>query len=177
MKRNKGRYGYTFYTKNIFQSLLWLIEAVGIPMLFVFLLGKIAPLNPQADVFYYVERYLACYGVYQVLVIVVLKSFSDCKKDQTLMIITTYEYLKLFAETGNNETKDWIVRVCKAQQDSGKMNSLEIRHEYETILEMLANLDNIDLQYFTAKRLILFKHEYERIALLWNYSFLVRLFK
>lgn len=177
MKRNERKLGFTFYTKNLFQSFLWLIEAVGIPMLLMILLGVVAPQNLKAGVFEYIERYLACYGVYQVIVFIILKSISDCMKDQTLAIITTYEYTNLFLETGKDEVKDWVLHLCEAQQNSSKMNSFEIRREYETISEMLVNQDNDKLLFFMKQRLIYYKHEYERISLLWNYSILVRLFK
>jgi len=176
-KHKRNRNGLSFYTKNLFQILLWLIEVVVIPMLFVFFSTKIAPFQPEATLFDYLERYLTLYALYQISVFVILNSINDSKKDQTLAIVTAYEYLLLYQDTKDEEVKNLILRRCDAQLDTSVMNNSELRSEYANIRDLLVSQsDNLTIVYVNL-RLIYFKHIYEEISLSWKYSLIVWLFK
>ena len=177
MRHRSHRNGIAFYTKNLFQILVWLVEVIGVPVLLILTTKSIMPFNSQTTAFNFLERYLAFYAVYQILVFIFLSSVNDCKKDQTLALLKTYEYLQLYFETNDQSLGSRILCICEAQQGDSIMNNLETKKEYKNISELLTtplletNITKIK------SRIIYLEHEYEEISLLWKYSFLVRLFK
>ncbi len=117
------------------------------------------------------------YALYQILVFVILNSINDSKKDQTLAIISTYEYLQVYLEAKDEKLKNNILRICDAQLDTSVMNNSELRSEYTSIHDLLISQnDNLTVAYIRL-RLIHYKHIYEEISLMWKFSLIVWLFK
>ena len=166
----KKRY---FITKTIWQIFLYAFEVISVSLFFTWISTLLCNCCSLWD---YIERFLICYTVYQLLVIIILNNINDIAKDSCLAYITNLKKTLLYADSNNKIIKKDIIKNIDYQLDSGTINNNEYRTAYETLKKYIENTKSVEKSYIEFE-LINAEHRYESISLNWRYSFLLRLFK
>ena len=166
----KRRY---FITKTIWQIFLYTFEVISISLFFTWISTFLCNC---CSLWEYIERFLICYTVYQLLVIIILNNINDIAKDSCLAYITNLKRVLLYEESNNKNVKEELLRNIDHQLDAGTINNNEYREAYECLKEYINNLKLIDRSNIE-NELLKAEHRYELISLNWRYSFLLRLKK
>ena len=159
--------------KIIWQIVLYAFELASTSLFFTWISIFICSIDSTWG---YIERFLICYTMYQLLVVVILNTLNDIERDSCLAYLTLLKKVLLFLDTNNKMIKDEIVDKINYQLDVGTMNNLNYRNSYELLLSYIENNKKIDRTY-VENEIISVEHIYEFISLQWRYSFLLRLFK
>ena len=159
-----------FISKTLTQIFLYLLEVVGISILFAWLSTF---LKDCSSIYDFMERCITCYTIYQILVVVILTNINDIRKDYLLAYITNLKKCILYIDTKQDYIKQNILENIKYQLDKGTFNRNDVINSYKYIKNNIDNLskDNIEMEIINAE------HCYEETSLNWKFSFLLRLFK
>ena len=162
-----------FITKSVCQIFIYAFEVITIS---TFLTWLSSLFNNCSSLWCYIERFLICYTVYQLLVIIVLNNINDIAKDSCLAYITNLKKALLYADSKNKNIKKEIIKNIEYQLDDGTINNSEYKLSYELLKKYIENADSIEKSYIECE-LINAEHRYEYISLQWRYSFLLRVLK
>lgn len=159
-----------FFTKTIWQILLYLIEVIGVSIL----LAYVTTLIKESDCLYdFIERSIMCYTLYQILVVVILTNINDIEKDSCLAYISSLKKCLLYIETKEEYIKEDILANIEYQLDTETINNQKFINSYKIIKNNIDNLksNNINIELINAEKI------YELNSLNWRFSFLLRLVK
>lgn len=159
-----------FFTKTIWQILLYLIEVIGVSIL----LAYVTTLIKESDCLYdFIERSIMCYTLYQILVVVILTNINDIEKDSCLAYISNLKKCLLYIETKEEYIKEDILANIEYQLDTETINNQKFINSYMIIKNNIDNLksSNINIELINAEK------NYELNSLNWRFSFLLRLVK
>lgn len=157
-------------SKTLTQTFLYLIEVLGISILFAYL----STLSKNTDTTYdFIERCIDCYTIYQILVIIILTNLNDIQKDSLLAYITNLKKCLLYIETKQDYIKNDILNNIDYQLKNDTFNTNEIINAYKHINKNIDNLNKkkIEMEIINAE------HCYELNSLNWKFSFLLRILK
>ena len=161
------------YIKRIFQIILYFIEVFGIAVALTIIVNKFIPVN---NWFVNIERTTVFYTLYQIIIYNVLKQLNDIKKDQYLAILTMYKYIKIYNSSKSDNLKENICNLISKQLDTGMLNDIDIRNEYNEIKSVLDGKGLFDEEMIDLK-IVRYEHLCEYANLNWRYSILLRIFK
>lgn len=162
-----------FITKTIWQIFLYAFEVIFVSLFFTWISTLLCKCYSLWD---YIERFLICYTMYQLLVIIILNNINDIAKDSCLAYITNLKKALLYADSNNKNIKKDIIKNINYQLDNGTINNNEYRRAYELLKKYIENTKSVEKSYIECE-LINAEHRYELISLNWRYSFFFRLFK
>ena len=162
-----------FITKTIWQIILYAFELISISLLLAWVSTFITNCNSIWD---YIERFIACYTIYQLLVIIILNNINDIAKDSCLAHISNLKMAELYVETKNENIKKELLKNIDYQLDIGTINNNNYRESYKKLKDYI-NKPKSDDKGFIKYELVKAEHRYEFISLQWRYSFLLRLLK
>ena len=162
-----------FITKTIWQIFLYAFELISISLLFTWLSTFVANCN---SIWELIERFIACYTIYQLLIIIVLNNINDIAKDSCLAYISNLKMIDLYLEIKDKNMKKELLKNIDHQLDSGTINNNKYRESYKRLKERINN-SKFENKSYIKYELIKAEHNYEFISLQWRYSFLLRLFK
>ena len=128
---------------------------------------------PVKDIVQFLERFILGYGIYQILIFLILNMINDIKKDSYLAIRTNYEQVVLALECNDQNLINKIRDNLNYQLDNSTLNSIKIRKEYGILLSVLSDKNINEAKY----KVSLFNHLFEYESLQWRYSVLLRIFK
>ena len=157
-------------TKTIFQISVLTAEVGVIGFLVAFIFNYISPARDMTE---HISRFLVGSSIYELLIFFTLTQINDIKKDSTLALVTSYKYAELYCDSNSEDIKNYLEDKIIKQLDSATFNDLEVREEYQLLLNALKNKDSL----FIKQRLIYHEHYYESESLKWRYSILLRLLK
>ncbi len=157
-------------TKSLWQIFLVFIEIFAVTSLLVYISHLIKPTN---DGFEILERYIAFVAAYEILVYVVLTFINDIRRDSLLALKTSFEQALFYCETGSDFVKTNLINKLAKQLDTGTFNPLDVRSEYENLLQYIEAKDELTIKY----KLLSINHSYEMCGLQWKFTFLLRWFK
>ncbi len=166
----KKRY---FVTKTIWQIFLYAFELISISLLLTWLSTLFTNCHSSWE---YIERFIACYTIYQLLVLIILNTINDIAKDSCLAYISNLKMTNLYVETNDKNLKIKLLKNIDRQLDVGTINNNKYRELYKELNKYI-NKPKLDNNSYIKYELIKAEHNYEFISLQWRYSFLLRLFK
>ena len=162
-----------FITKTIWQIFLYAFELISISLLLTWLSTFVTNCNSTWE---FIERFIACYTIYQLLVIIILNNINDIAKDSCLAYISNLKMTDLYIETNDKNIKKELLKNIDYQLDTGTINNNKYRESYKRMKEFI-NKATLDNKSYIKYELLKAEHNYEFISLQWRYSFLLRLFK
>lgn len=157
-------------SKTLTQIFIYLIEVIGMSILFAYLSTFI---QNTCSIYDFIERCISCYTIYQILVVVILTNLNDIQKDLLLAYITNLKKCLLYIETRQSYIKSDILNNINYQLKNDTFNTNNVIKSYKSIKENIDNLNknNIEMEIINAE------HLYEFNSLNWRFSFLLRLLK
>lgn len=157
--------------KNILQIVYFLVEIILVTTMLVYISSNIKTITSTWEL---VERYLLMYGVYQIIVFIILSNINDVKKDSYLAVLTNYKKALLYLETNNMIIYNSLIKnIDKYQLKDGTMNFKDTINEYKLMKKLISGNDIQTIKY----RIILYEHLIEESTLNWKFSFLLRILK
>ena len=154
----------------MWQIFLVFIEVFGVTSLLVYASQFLKPAQDEFDI---LERYITFIAAYEILVYIILTVLNDIRRDSLLALKTSFEQALFYCETGSDFAKDNLVDKITKQLDSGTFNHLDVRKEYENLLQYIEAKNVLAVKY----ALLIINHNYEMCHLQWKFTFLLRLFK
>ena len=164
---------YFLFLKKIYQITLYLFETLGIALLLTLITNKHIPAN---NLFESIERITVYYALYQIIIFSILQQLNDIKKDENLAILSFYKKLNIYCSNPSKDLKNILISIIDKQLDRGTFNDLNIRKEYNDILEVLSNNKKID-KTIVEWKIVEYEHNFELVNLNWKYSILLRILK
>jgi len=119
------------------------------------------------------ERYILFFAVYEILVYITLSFINDARRDALLTLRSSFEQALLYIESGQDIIKESLLEVIERQLDSATFNQLDIRAEYEGLIQFMETQD----LWAVKRKLGVINHHYETCNLQWKFTFLLRLLK
>jgi len=163
---NKGH----IVTKTIWHCFLIVFELGVVAFAFYRFSNCLVPCSDWIEI---VERLLMGTAIYEVLVILILTSINDTRRDALLALRTAYEMAELYCETKDIRIKEHLEKQIEHQLDTGMLNPIAIREKYQALTILLETDDAVAIRIQT----ILVNHSFEAADLRWRFSLLVQLFK
>lgn len=157
-------------TKSLWQIFLVFIEIFAVTSLLVYVSQFLKPVQDGFDI---IERYITFVAGYEIFVYMVLTFLNDARRDALLALRTAFEQALFYCETGSDFVKEKLVYKIAKQLDTGTFNHLDIRKEYENLLQYIEVKNELAIKY----SLLTINHNYEMCNLQWKFTFLLRLFK
>jgi hypothetical protein len=157
-------------TKSLWQIFLVFIEVFAVTSLLVYASQF---LRPTQDGFDILERYITFIAAYEILVYIISTFLNDIRRDSLLALKTAFEHALLYCETSSEFIKANLVDKIAKQFDSGTFNHLDVRKEYENLLQYIEAKNEVAIKY----ALLNINHNYEMCDLQWKLTFLLRWFK
>lgn len=171
MRRSKGQMKRIFIiTKSLWQSFLVFFEILLVSSLLVYLSQYLKPVQDGFDT---LERYLLFIAAYEIIVYITLSFLNDARRDALLALRTAFEQALFYCETGSDFVMNNLVEKISSQLDSGVFNHLDVRKEYDNLLQYIENKDTLSIRF----KLLAINHNYEMCELQWKFTFLLRIFK
>ena len=109
-----------FVMKTIWQIFLYAFELISISLLLTWLSTLISDCN---SIWGYIERFITCYTIYQLLVIIVLNSINDIAKDSCLAYISNLKMADLYKETNDKNIKEELLKNINHQLNNETINN------------------------------------------------------
>lgn len=160
--------------RNLFKRLIQigcvLIELIGFTLLLTFISLKIEAVETT---WAFIERMIFSYGLYQIIVFVILSTCNDVRKDSYLALCTNYKEIEIYIRYNDNKIKESIEKNIEYQLDAGTFNDKDIRNEYAIMKKLMYEKNSKEIE----RRIILTEHCMEESTLNWKYSFLLRWIK
>lgn len=157
-------------TKSLWQIFLVVLEVLAVTSLLVYASRFLKPIQDGFDT---IERYTVFIAVYEIFVYITLTFINDARRDALLALKTAYETALLYCETGSDFVKSALVEKIAQQLDRGVLNHIDVRKEYENLLQYIEANDELAIRYM----LLTINHQYEMCDLSWKFTFLLRFFK
>lgn len=119
------------------------------------------------------ERFTLFYGIYQLLVFIILSNINDIKSDEYLALMNTTSLAAKACEYNDENMKKAIYTLIEKQLDSGTFNDCRVRDNYSKLKQLIESNNQKEIEYMT----IWAGHCCEEVKLQWKYSFILRLVK
>lgn len=128
---------------------------------------------PSQDWIELMERIGIFYGIYQIIVYIILSTINDIKADEYLALKTAVSYAICISEGCTEEQYKMVVDGIDEQLENDMFNDLNVRNYY------IALKDCIQIKDVNSMKLmkIYAEHCAETSKLQWKFSFLLRLLK
>ena len=170
MKLSKGH----IITKNLFLCVVGLVEFVGIPILLAYLSTYILPFDDTAlSLASWIERTVLCFTVYEIIILITRKLIVDSKKDMLLALKNAYELGELYIVNNKTVLRDQVNKLIDAELDSGVLNNLRIREDYQHLKTFMERKQLFELKC----KKVFINHSLEACDLFWELTLFLRLFK
>ena len=157
-------------TKSLWQIFLVFIEILVVTSLLVYVSQFLKPIQDGFDI---LERYISFVAAYEIFVYITLTFLNDARRDSLLALKTAFEQALFYCETNSDFVKDALVSKIAQQLDSGVFNQVDVRKEYENLLQYIEVRNILAIKY----ALLIINHNYKMCDLAWKFTFLLRLFK
>lgn len=158
------------FTKYLFQCILVLLEFGGVSFLFTFLTSSIVPCDNIVD---YLERGVLGLALYEFIIFVILEAINDGRKDSFAALQTAYCQAILACEEDSDVLYARVNWFIDQQLDPGRLNSVQVRDEYEALRAIMKQKNILELKY----RLTNVEHQCNAADLRWRFTLLLRVFK
>lgn len=156
--------------KYFFQSSLIFIEFFSVCYIFAVVSNMYVPCDTLWD---WIERGLAGYSIYTLIVQIILESANDAIKDSYCSLSTAYKLAILACEENSKELFAHVDLLIKKQHEKHIFNVSSIIKEYDELQHLMHNRNLLALK----SKSIYVEHNLSASELKWKFTFLLRLFK
>ena len=161
-------------TKNLFLCIVGFIEFVGIPIALAHFSTRILPFDDVIPcLISWIERTLLCFTVYEIIILITRKLIVDAKKDMLLALKNAYELGELCIVSNNIDIRGKAYKLIDAQMDSGLLNNLRVRDDYQHLKTFI---EHRRLDELKCKKIFI-NHSLEACSLFWELTLFLRFFK
>lgn len=119
------------------------------------------------------ERFFLFYGMYQLLVFIILSNVNDIKSDEYLALTSTATLASKVCEFSDENMKAFVKQTISQLLDNGVFNDCVVREKYNKLLHLIDINNRKEIEYM----IIWANHCSDEAKLQWKYSFILRLFK
>lgn len=120
-----------------------------------------------------IERFSVFYGVYQLIVYIILSTLNDIESDEYLALMNAAMLAAKACEFNDNNTKNSVYILIERQLKTDVFNDLNVRDKYH-LLKQFTDSNNLrNIEYL----IIWSSHCFDASKLQWKYSFILRLLK
>lgn len=119
------------------------------------------------------ERIGVFYGIYQMIVYIILSTLNDVKVDEYLALRTAASNAILVCTWENEKHYDDIISRIDRELEHDMLNDLNIREAYSDLKEYIKTKDINAIEAIK----IWAEHGMEASKLQWRFSFILRIFK
>ena len=157
-------------TKTLWQIFLVFIELLIVVGITTYISNKFYPSENWIEL---IERIGIFYGVYQIIVYVILSTVNDIKTDEYLALKNNASIALKACEYKDEEWKNIIKTQIDSQLKNSMLNDLLVRKNYEGLKKCIDTNTIKNIEYM----IIWADHCAEESKLQWKFSFLLRLVK
>ncbi len=152
---------------QIFLVFIELLIAVGIT---TYISNKFYPSENWIEL---IERIGVFYGIYQIVVYIILSTINDVKADEYLALKNNASIALKACEYNDEEWKNIIKAQIDKQLNNSILNDLLVRQNYSVLKTCIDTNTTKNIEYM----IIWAEHCAEMSKLQWRFSFLLRVLK
>lgn len=119
------------------------------------------------------ERFSLFYGIYQLIVFIILSNINDIESDEYLALMNAASLAAKACEYNDENEKKAVFLLINKQLDSGVFNDCKVRDNYCLLKQLTESNKRKEIEYM----IIWAGHCCDAAKLQWKYSFILRLFK
>ena len=157
-------------TKTLWQIFIVFIELLIVVGISTYISNKFYPTQIWIEL---IERIGIFYGIYQIVVYIILSTMNDIKVDEYLALKTAISYAMWMNEGCTEEQYKTIIDGIDKELETNMHNGIDVRNSYIALKNCIQTKDIHTMEFMKIHA----EHCAEMCKLQWRFSFLLRLLK